>query len=99
MSGAETALAAFTIFNAVRVVAYVPQIAKIAADSNGASAVSITTWLLFALSHASTVAYAVFSVGDMALAAIFGVNTAFCALIVGLTVSRRRQFRLRQLAR
>lgn len=99
MTGADAAFGLFTVFNAVRVVAYLPQIAKIAVDTNGASAVSITTWSMFALSHASTMAYAVLSVGDIALAAIFGVNTAFCVLIAGLTVLRRRRFHLSKLGR
>src|SRR6185295_15142741 len=42
----EITLALFAACNSVRVVAYVPQILKAAADKNGASSISCTTWTL-----------------------------------------------------
>jgi hypothetical protein len=48
----------------MRVVAYVPQILKAAADKNGASSISAATWLLFLVAHLSTVAYALVNRSD-----------------------------------
>ncbi len=92
MSPAEVTLLLFTACNTLRVLAYVPQIVRIARDHEGAKAISYTTWGLFALSHLSTVAYAVVHVGDVTLAFVFGGNTAACIAILGLTYWKRRQF-------
>jgi hypothetical protein len=92
MTGGEVALFAFTACNALRVVAYVPQILKIARDGGGASAISYTTWGLFGASHLSTVAYALATLHDWKLAFIFSANTAACAAIVGVTLYKRRRF-------
>lgn len=96
MTPAEIALALFAICNGVRVFAYVPQIIAVARDVGGASAISYTTWGLFAISHLSTVAYAVLVVDDWRMAAVFIANTLCCLLIVGLTVWKRALFRAAQ---
>lgn len=93
MTRADAALAAFTLFNTVRVLAYLPQIAKIAQDRQGAAAISITTWSMFAASHGSTVFYALFSANDPTLALVFSVNAACCGAIIALTLTKRGQFR------
>lgn len=49
----DITLAAFTLCNSLRVVAYVPQIVKAARDRSGAEAISFATWGLFLVSHAS----------------------------------------------
>lgn len=85
----ELALFAFTACNTLRVVAYVPQILKIAQDRDGAKAISYSTWGLFGVSHLSTVAYAIATLNDWRLALIFTVNAAACAAIVGLTLYKR----------
>jgi hypothetical protein len=61
-------LGGFALVNSVRIVAYLPQILKAAQDSNGASAISFTTWGLFLLSHLMTILYAVICLGDLTLA-------------------------------
>lgn len=96
MTSAELALAAFGLCNSLRVVAYVPQIVTIARDKGGASGVSYTTWTLFAVSHLSTVAYALLTLGDWGMAAVFGANTLCCGAILVLTALRRRALRLEQ---
>jgi uncharacterized protein with PQ loop repeat len=60
----EITLALFAACNSVRAVAYVPQILKAAADKNGASSISCTTWTLFLIAHISTVAYALINRSD-----------------------------------
>jgi hypothetical protein len=92
MSVSELALFAFTACNTLRVVAYLPQILKIARDSGGASAISYSTWALFGASHVSTVAYAVATLHDWRLAFIFTANAAACGAIVALTLYKRLRF-------
>jgi hypothetical protein len=58
MTFEDISLTLFAACNAVRVVAYVPQIHKAAIDKNGAAAISCTTWFLFLIAHLSTIAYA-----------------------------------------
>jgi hypothetical protein len=96
MTSAEIALALFAICNSVRVFAYVPQIVAVARDRAGASAISYTTWGLFAVSHLSTVTYAVLVVDDWRMAAVFIANAFCCLVIVGLTAWKRALFRAAQ---
>lgn len=95
MTGAELAIAAFAVSNAVRVLAYLPQIARIARDQGDARAVSCATWSLFATSHLATVAYALTVVGDLTMAAVFTLNMLACLAILGLTILKRCQARER----
>jgi voltage-gated potassium channel Kch len=91
MTAADLALGLFACFNSVRILAYVPQIIRIARDRDGARAISYGTWLSFALSHLSTVGYALFVVSDVRMAAIFGANTVACLAILILTIHKRRR--------
>ena len=61
----DITLAAFTLCNSARIVAYVPQITKAATDTDGAQAISFTTWALFLVSNASAVAYALVNKDDL----------------------------------
>jgi len=88
---AEFATAAFTLCNAVRALAYLPQILRIIQDPDGARAISCATWSLFAISHLTTVAYALLAVHDWTMAAVFGGNALACALIICLTLLKRRR--------
>lgn len=88
----EIILAVFAISNSVRVVAYFPQILKIAKDNDGAAAVSNGTWALFGVSHTSTVAYALVVLGDVYMALLFTANLLCCITIIGLTFWKRRKF-------
>jgi uncharacterized protein with PQ loop repeat len=90
---ADLALGVFSICNTLRVFAYLPQIMKIGRDTQGAVAISYTTWALFGVSHLSTVAYAVVVVDDWRMAVIFGANTLCCLAILGLTAWKRALFR------
>lgn len=91
MSAPELALAIFTMMNSARVLAYFPQFMRILHYREGAHAISCTTWLLFALSHLSTVIYAIFAVYDLRMAAIFTANLLCCLLVLGVTVYKRAQ--------
>jgi uncharacterized protein with PQ loop repeat len=90
MTAADLALGLFACCNSVRILGYVPQIIRIVRDRDGARAISYGTWLSFALSHLSTVAYALLVVADVRMAAIFGANTLACLIILILTIHKRR---------
>jgi hypothetical protein len=89
MTLADVTLMAFTLCNSVRVVAYLPQIWKVAADEDGARAVSCLTWGLFLASHFTTAAYALVNRGDWSMACIFLANAAGCAAILLLATWKR----------
>lgn len=89
MTLAECSLGAFAILNTARLVGYIPQLMRIHRDANGAEAVSIGTWTLFAAANLATVSYAVIVADDAAMAIIFALNTFGCGAIVGLTVWKR----------
>lgn len=90
------ALALFASFNFIRIVAYVPQIVKAARDTNGASAISYTTWSLFLASHLTTILYAIVYLGDLIMAVVFFGNALACAAIILVALKKRQQFRLRE---
>jgi uncharacterized protein with PQ loop repeat len=90
---ADIALGVFTVCNTARVFAYLPQIVKIGRDTQGATAISYTTWALFGVSHLSTVTYAVLVVDDWRMAAVFAANTLCCLVILGLTAWKRAVFK------
>lgn len=89
---ADAALLVFTACNTARILAYVPQIVKIGRDTQGAAAISYTTWCLFGVSNLSTVSYAVLVVDDWRMAAVFAVNTLCCVTIVSLTAWKRLDY-------
>ena len=93
MTVADITLAAFTLCNSARVVAYVPQITRAATDRGGAQAISFTTWALFLLSNASAVAYALVNKDDWAMAILFLCNAAGCATIIGVGAWQRARHR------
>jgi len=80
----------FTFMNSIRIFAYVPQLLKVTEDKNGASAISYSTWTLFFLSHLTTVAFAIFYIGDLVMALIFSGNALACFAILLATFVKRR---------
>lgn len=92
-------LAIFAGLNSIRIVAYVPQIVKAGRDSNGASAISFTTWSLFLASHITTILYAIVCLGDLIMAAIFFGNALACLAILLVALRNRRRFYLHKLQR
>jgi uncharacterized protein with PQ loop repeat len=90
---ADAALGVFTLCNTARVFAYLPQIVKIGRDTQGAAAISYTTWALFGVSHLSTVAYAILVVDDWRMAAVFAANALCCLIILSLTAWKRAVFK------
>lgn len=93
MTAPDLAILLFAACNTLRVFAYVPQLYSVCRDRNGASAISYTTWALFSISNASTVAYALYVLGDDRMAAVFGANAAFCLMILCVTLMKRTSHR------
>ena len=88
----DVTFAMFAACNAIRLVAYLPQIHKAAKDLNGASSVSCTTWTLFLLGHLSTVAYALVNRSDWVFAACFASNAVCCIAILAVVNWKRRNY-------
>jgi hypothetical protein len=89
MTLAEYSFGAFAILNTARLVGYFPQIMRVRRDTDGAKAVSVGTWTLFAAANIATVSYALIVANDVAMAIVFALNTIGCLAIVGFTVWKR----------
>ena len=98
MTLADITLTAFTLCNSLRLVAYVPQIAKAAADRSGAEAISLGTWGLFLVSHASAMAYALVNKNDWTMASVFLGNALGCGAIILIAAWKRSRHRQRRIA-
>ena len=55
----------FTAFSGLRIFSYLPQIRRVARDTNGASAISYSTWALWTGANIATALYALTNLGDM----------------------------------
>jgi len=96
MGVADITLAVFTLCNSLRVVAYVPQIARAAVDRSGAEAISFGTWGLFLVSHMSATAYAVVNKEDWTMASVFLGNAIGCGAILLIPGYKRSRHRRRR---
>jgi hypothetical protein len=90
MTLADITLAVFTLCNSLRVLAYVPQIARAVTDESGAAAISLATWGLFLFSHLSATAYALVNKEDWTMALIFLGNAIGCTAIILIAAWKRR---------
>jgi hypothetical protein len=93
MTAADITLAAFTLCNSLRVVAYLPQITRAARDRGGAQSVSFATWSLFLFSNVSAVAYALVNKGDWTMASMFLANAVGCTAILLIGAWKRARHR------
>jgi hypothetical protein len=94
MTLADYSMTAFAILNGARIAAYVPQLRRVYCDPNGAAAVSILTWVLFATANAATVSYAWFAANDGLIALVFSMNTVGCLAVAVLTAGKRFKMRV-----
>lgn len=93
MTPADITLTMFTLCNSLRVLAYVPQIAKAATDRSGGEAISFATWGLFLFSNLSATAYALVNKEDWTMASMFLGNAIGCAAIVLIAAWKRSRHR------
>ena len=98
MTIADITLTAFTLCNTLRVVAYLPQIARAVRDTSGAEAISFGTWGLFLVSHTSALAYALVNQKDWAMASVFIGNAIGCCAILSIAGWKRSQHRRGRIA-
>jgi hypothetical protein len=80
----------FAAFSSIRIFSYVPQIRKVASDTNGASAISYSTWGLWAAANIATGLYALVNLGDTYLASVSALYAACCFTVIALTAAKRR---------
>ena len=86
----DLAVTFFMLCNAIRFVAYFPQLFRVMRDRDGAAAISCTTWFMFSLAHASTVAYSILILHDNIMTVVFLANFACSSAILVATLLRRR---------
>jgi hypothetical protein len=90
MTLASFTLVLFGTFSSIRIFSYVPQIRKVASDANGATAISYSTWGLWAAANIATGLYALVNLGDTYLASVSALYAACCFVVIGLTAAKRR---------
>jgi len=96
MTLAEITLALFSLCNMLRLWSYLPQIVRVANDTEGAKAISYWTWGMWVAANGSTAAYALVNIADRVLFIVSMMNTLGCSTVIGLTILKRRQFALTQ---
>ena len=82
---------AYVATNGLRVLFYIPQILCVLKARDGAPAVSLATWTLWALSNATTSLYAGFILEDPFIALVSVGNTFCCGLVVAIVTIKRRR--------
>jgi hypothetical protein len=82
-------MTAFALLNGGRVIAYMPQIIGVYRCPHGATAVSLSTWIMFTAANAATVSYALTVSSDLVVAGVFALNAFGCIIITMLVAVRR----------
>lgn len=90
--------AAYLVVNSLRLVAYLPQIAAVARDRAGATAISLPTWVFWAFSNAVTAVYCALVARDPVLAGMMWGNCAGATAIAAMTLVKRRATRVARAA-
>lgn len=94
-AGALVALC-FVVFNAARILLYVPQLVVCWRDECGCPTISLWTWSSWMFANASTGLYMWMFLGDAWGLVLNLGNAAMCAATVAVTLVRRRGHALRQ---
>lgn len=86
---ADASLALFAALNIMRAVAYWPQIACVSRDQNGAQAVSLLTWSMFAAANLATAWYGLVHGHHWLVSIVFSMNALSCLIVVAITLWKR----------
>lgn len=78
-------------FTAFRIAAPVPQLIAIVRNPGGARAISVLSWVLFALANASNAVYALVMAGDWLIFGINLVSAASCTTIAAVARYKQRR--------
>jgi hypothetical protein len=89
LNASDPLMLTFTLFNGLRLFSYAPEIAAVARDTNGATAISFITWSIWIGANGSTSAYAWFKLGDPPLSLISAFQATCCATVLALAVCKR----------
>src|SRR5262245_65999755 len=82
MELSNIALFLFVMFSSLRIISYLPQIYRVAADENGASAISYSTWTLWVGANVSTALYAGINLRDPYLAFVSIIFEICCVTVI-----------------
>jgi hypothetical protein len=86
----------FVVFNAVRILLYLPQLKTCLRDQHGCPTINLLTWGSWIVANTSSGLYMWTFLGDgWGLVLNLG-NAAMCAATVGVAVSKRRRHAARQ---
>lgn len=81
----------FTVFHALRLACYLPQIYRIARDTTGAMAISYSTWILWAAANSFTAIHSITGPGHIMLAWTNGLNALCCTIVIALTAFKQHR--------
>jgi hypothetical protein len=82
MDLAQFSFVLFTVFSGVRLFFYLPQIRRVASDTNKASAISYATWTMWTGANLATALYAATNLNDLYLAAVSTLYAACCLTVI-----------------
>lgn len=82
----------YLFFNGARVLSYLPQIYTIAKEHNKVTAISLSTWIFWALANLTTGIYSQVEVHDHILTLINYGNSLCCFIVVGMVIYKRKKY-------
>lgn len=83
--------AANALFTTLRIVAHVPQLIAVVRDPCGARAISVSSWVLFALANGSNAMYALVIASDRLMFTINLISTLSCVAIAVVARTKQRR--------
>jgi hypothetical protein len=91
VAGAMLVAACFVLFNAVRILLYIPQLVTCCRDAGGCPAINLFTWSSWIVANASTGLYMWIFLDDALGLAMNVGNALMCGATVAVTVAKRRR--------